>query len=201
MIGHLRGQLMESSTDVVLIDVQGVGYEVRIPLSTYYELEKLDDGHEVSLRIHTHVREDTLQLFGFWTLLERRLFEKLIAVNGIGPKLAQTILSGMVADELIQALSSGDVKRLTTIPGVGKRTAERMVVDLKDKVMDLGTDLPTASAPATPTPGENDLVLALVNLGYKKAAAEKAALQTLRQTPDGSFAEQLRATLRLLSRV
>ena len=141
MIGHLKGSLLEASPDLVLLDVGGVGYEVRIPLSTYYEVQKLPPGATASLFIHTHVREDALALFGFWTERERRLFLKLIAVSGIGPKLAQTVLSGMSPDDLVAALARRDVRALSTIPGVGKKTAERMIVELKDKVQEASLKL------------------------------------------------------------
>lgn len=195
MIGYLKGTLLVVSPDLVLLDVGGVGYEVRIPLSTYYEVQKVEGG-TAAFHVHTHVREDALQLFGFWTERERQLFEKLISVSGIGPKLAQTVLSGMPPDDLVAALGSRDVRALSSVPGIGKKTAERMVVDLADKVGALSVD-----SPARPVVAESDLVLALLNLGYKRAAAEKAIVQVTRENPDGSFADQLRAGLKLLSRV
>lgn len=198
MIGHLKGSLLEASPDLVLLDVGGVGYEVRIPLSTYYEVQKLQPGATASFFIHTHVREDALALFGFWTERERRLFLKLIAVSGIGPRLAQTVLSGMPPDDLVAALSRRDVRALSTIPGVGKKTAERMIVELKDKVADLAA----AEAAARPQmAAENDLVLALVHLGYKRTAAERAVVRVARELPEAEFAEQLKASLKILSRV
>ena len=198
MIGHLKGSLLEAYPDLVLLDVGGVGYEVRIPLSTYYEVQKLPPGATASLFIHTHVREDALALFGFWTERERRLFLKLIAVSGIGPRLAQTVLSGMPPDDLVAALSRRDVRALSTIPGVGKKTAERMIVELKDKVGDLAA----AEAAARPAmAAENDLVLALVHLGYKHTAAERAVVRVARELPEAEFAEQLKASLKILSRV
>ena len=131
VIGHLRGTLLKSAPEGVLLDVQGVGYAVNVPLSTFYELEKSGVGSEIGLHIHTHAREDVLALYGFWSEREKQLFEKLIAVNGIGPRLAQVILSGMAPDDLLAALAVGDTARLTTIPGVGKKTAERMVLELQ----------------------------------------------------------------------
>ncbi len=196
MIGYLRGSLLRTAPSQLLLDVGGVGYEVYIPLSTYYEVQKVEPSATLALHIHTHVREDALVLFGFWTQSERRLFEKLIAVSGIGPKLAQTVLSGMSPDDLIAALAQGDVRRLSSIPGIGKKTAERMIVELRDKVQGLAAELP-----ARPAVAESDLVLALVNLGYKRAAAEKAVVRVAKEQPEAAFADQLRASLKLLSRV
>ena len=196
MIGFLKGVVLSAAPNRVLIDVQGVGYEVHIPLSTYYEVQKVASGGVAAFHIHTHVREDTLALFGFWTERERRLFERLIAVTGIGPKLAQTVLSGMQPDDLIAALSAGDVRRLNTIPGVGKKTAERMILELRDKVQDLAVDLP-----AEPVVADSDLIQALVGLGYKPAAAQRAVDRVARDQPDAAFADQLKASLRILSGV
>ena len=198
MIGHLRGRLLETTTDRVLLDVGGVGYEVHIPLSTYYEVQKLAADAPASFWIHTHVREDALQLFGFWSDGERQIFRRLIAVTGIGPKLAQTVLSGMPAGELVQALATADVRKLGTIPGVGKKTAERMVLELKDKIRDLAPD-PAALVAAAPT--DSDLVLALVSLGYKRAAIERAVAKISQEKEGQPFPEQLKACLALLSRV
>ncbi len=194
MIGFLRGSLLSTSPNLVLVDVQGVGYEVHIPLSTYYEVQKVEGTGHVAFHIHTHVREDALALFGFWTERERRLFERLIAVTGIGPKLAQTVLSGMLPDDLIAALAAGDVRRLNTIPGIGKKTAERMILELREKVQDLAAELPSAPAVI-----ESDLVDALVGLGYKQAAAQRAINRVAREQPDAEFADQLKAALRVLS--
>jgi len=194
MIGFLRGTLLATAPNRVLLDVQGVGYEVNIPLSTYYQLQKAAGSGSVAFHIHTHVREDALALFGFWTERERRLFERLIAVTGIGPKLAQTVLSGMQPDDLIAALAAGDVRRLNTIPGIGRKTAERMILELRDKVQDLAAELP-----AGPTVAEGDLVEALVSLGYRQAAAHSAVDRVVRQQPDAAFADQLKAALRVLS--
>ncbi len=196
MIGYLRGTLLSTAPSRVLVDVQGVGYEVNIPLSTCYEVQKLPAADVAAFHIHTHVRDDVLALFGFWTERERRLFERLIAVTGIGPKLAQTVLSGMQPDDLIAALAAGDVRRLNTIPGVGKKTAERMILELRDKVQDLAVELPAAPAVA-----DSDLVQALVGLGYKPAAAQRAVGRVAREQPDAAFADQLKASLRFLSGV
>lgn len=180
----------------MLLEVQGVGYAVHVPLSTFFELEKVGVGAEVRLHVHTHIREDVLALYGFWSEREKHLFEKLIAVNGIGPRLAQVILSGMAPDDLLAALAGGDTARLTSIPGVGKKTAERMVVELRDRVQDLAAGLPTR-----PEPAADDLVLALVNLGYKQAAAERAVAEARKEAPDAAFHELLRMSLKRLSRV
>ena len=195
MIGHLRGLLLESSPEGIVVEVQGVGYAVNVPLSTFYELEKSGLGSEVKLHIHTHAREDVLALYGFWSEREKQLFEKLIAVNGIGPRLAQVILSGMAPDDLLAALANGDTARLTTIPGVGKKTAERMVLELRERVQGLAADLPVR-----PTPAADDLVLALVNLGYKLAHAERAVADTRSEMPNAAFHELLRSSLKRLSR-
>ena len=196
MIGYLKGTLLKTSPSRVLLDVRGVGYEVHIPLSTYYEVQKVAGGESAAFHVHTHVRDDALALFGFWTERERQLFERLIAVSGIGPKLAQTVLSGMAPDDLITALATADARRLNSIPGVGKKTAERMILELRDKVGDLA-----AERPARPVVVENDLVQALVGLGYKPAAAERAVAEVARRQPEAEFADQLKASLKLLSRV
>jgi Holliday junction DNA helicase RuvA len=198
VIGFLQGKLLKSSPEKVLLDVGGVGYEVHIPLSTFYEIEKRGGDGAVRLHIHTHLREDAIALYGFWTERERLLFEKLIAVSGIGPRLARVILSGMAPEDLLAALAAGDGARLSTIPGVGKRTAERMVVELKDRVQELAAELPQRSAAAT---GEDDLISALVNLGYKQAAAERAVTKAREGSPDAPFHELLRAALRGLARL
>lgn len=201
MIGYLRGRLARAEPDRLLIDVGGVGYDLHVPLSTYYEAQKVADeageaGGEVELFVHTHVREDALQLFGFWTDLERRLFLKLVAISGIGPKLGQGILSGMPPAELVAAITGGDLVRLNKIPGVGKKTAERMVLELRDKLSDLAASATTA-APARLSSGDDDLVLALVNLGYKRLHAERALSKVEAELP---FAERLKTALRFLSK-
>lgn len=198
MIGYLRGTPLRRSPEVVLLDVQGVGYEIHIPVSTFYEIERVGDGAAVGLFIHTHLREDGLTLFGFWTEREKLLFLKLIGVGGIGPRLARVILSGMPPQDLLAALAAGDVVRLSTIPGVGTKTAQRMVLELRDKVGDL-----TAGEPAVTTaagPADDDLVSALVNLGYKPAQAERVVAETRREHPEAGFPELLRQSLKRLSR-
>ena len=201
MIGWLAGKVVQAAPDRLILDVGGVGYQVAIPLSTYYELQKVDAGATVRLYIHTHVREDALALYGFWTERERELFERLIAVSGIGPRLAQVVLSGMAPDELIAALAAGDVARLVRIPGVGKKTAERMVVELRDKLQALAAQLPAARATAASGGSDNDLVAALVNLGYKPSLAEGAVGAARKEAPEAAFHELLRLALRRLSRV
>src|SRR5919108_3657274 len=202
MIALLRGTLLEKHPSRVVLDVAGVGYDVQVPLSTFYDLG--EPGSSIALRIHTHVREDTLALFGFRTALEQDLFERLIAISGIGPKLALAVLSGIEQVNLIRAIRVQDVARLTKIPGVGKRTAERIGLELKDRL----PQAPPAAdpAPATASPQDQmreDLLSALLNLGYQRAAAEKAVDTTLRASdprdpkdPRPTFEEALRASLR-----
>ncbi len=196
MIGFLQGKLLAAAPDRVLLDVGGVGYEIHVPLSTFSEIQREGEGGAVGLYVHTHVRADAIELFGFHTEREKLLFEKLIGVGGIGPRLARVILSGIPPDDLIGALASGDAARLATIPGVGKKTAQRMVVELKEKAQKLAADLPL---PAAVSP-EDDLVLAMVNLGYKPAEAERAVARARAEHPDGDFQAILKASLKSLSR-
>ncbi|HEY0510399.1 MAG TPA: Holliday junction branch migration protein RuvA [Thermoanaerobaculia bacterium] len=197
MIGYLQGTLLRADPERLLLDVQGVGYEVHIPLSTWYEIEKRRD-ERIGLFVHTHLREDGITLFGFWTEREKLLFERLIGVNGIGPRLARVALSGLPPDELLAAIAAGDLGRLATIPGVGKKTAERMVLELREKMLALTAELPERSAAAAPA--DQDVVSALVNLGYKASQAERAVADVRREKPDGAFNELLRASLNRLSR-
>jgi Holliday junction DNA helicase RuvA len=194
MIGYLQGNLLKATPETVLLDVNGVGYEVLVSLSTLQEIERRA-GERVALYIHTQVREDEIALFGFWTEREKRLFSLLIAVSGIGPRLARSVLSGMPADDLAVALAAGDVGRLATIPGVGKKTAERMVLELREKMRGLVGELP-GTVPAA----DQDVVSALVNLGYKAAQAERAVADARRDKPEAEFHELLRASLNRLSR-
>jgi Holliday junction DNA helicase RuvA len=196
MIGYLQGTLLRADPERLLLDVQGVGYEVNVPLSTWYEIEKRRN-EPVRLFIHTHMREDGIALFGFWTEREKALFEKLIGVNGIGPRLARVILSGLPTDELLAALAGGDLGRLATIPGIGKKTAERMVLELREKMRLLAAETPEKAAAA---PADQDVVSALVNLGYKANLAERAVAEVRREKPDAVFNELLRASLNRLSR-
>lgn len=200
MIGYLQGTLIRSNPERLLLDVQGVGYDVSIPLSTWYEIEKRPE-EKIRLFIHTHMREDGIALFGFWTEREKLLFERLIAVSGIGPKLARVVLSGMPPEDLLAAIASGDLGRLATIPGVGKKTAERMVLELREKMRELAADLPAElTAGSGPVAADQDVVSALVNLGYKASQAERAVADSRREKPDAAFNELLRASLNRLSR-
>jgi Holliday junction DNA helicase RuvA len=197
VIAQLRGRLVRKEPQEAIIDVHGVGYRVAIPLSTFYRLG--EPGHEVALLTHTHVREDTLSLFGFLTAAEEALFERLISVSGVGPRLGIGILSGIEAPDLVAALRASDVARLTRIPGVGKKTAERLVLELKDKMQGLvPADAEAASAP--PDGGtREDLVSALVHLGYSRPEAEKGVDRALKDGEDGRFEDLLRRALRALS--
>lgn len=197
MIGYLTGTLLQCTPERALLDVQGVGYAVFIPLPTFYELEKVGNERSVGLFIHTHVREGAIELFGFWDEKEMLLFEKLISVSGIGPKLGRVILSGMPSEQLLASLAAGDTARLATIPGIGKKTAERMVVDLKDKVQALAAELET---PLVADEMESDLVQALVNLGYKESLAQRAVSQAREESSEAPFHELLRLSLQRLSR-
>jgi holliday junction DNA helicase RuvA len=199
MIAFLRGRVFEKHPNKVIVDVQGVGYELFVPLSTYYEIG--DAGTEASLRVHTHVREDALQLYGFLTELERQLFERLIAISGIGPKLAIAVLSGMEPRDLVASVQRGDVARLTGIPGVGKKTAERIVLELRDRLLQLA--VPAAVETPAASPAERlrtDVTSALQNLGYHRPHAEKAVDAVLAAAPDAAFEPALKAALRELMR-
>lgn len=195
MIAHLRGRILKKGTQEAVIDVAGVGYRVTIPLSTFYRLGEL--GSEASLLIHTHVREDALALYGFLTDEEQLLFERLLSVSGVGPKVALGILSGIEAPDLVEALRASDVARLTRIPGVGKKTAERLVLELKDKMpARMG-----AAREAAPPGGasRDDLLSALVHLGYSRPEAERGVDKALREGKDGRFEDLLRRSLQVLS--
>jgi holliday junction DNA helicase RuvA len=196
VIARIRGTLLDKSPSRIVVDVGGVGYDLLVPLSTFYGLGEA--GTTVALRVHTHVREDALALFGFATALEQDLFERLIAISGIGPKLALAVLSGIDAPDLVRAIRAQDVARLTRIPGVGKKTAERIGLELKDR-------LPAAAVAAEPAaagPDDRraDLLSALTNLGYKGAVAEKAVDTAVKKTPDASFEDLLRDILRGMMR-
>ena len=188
--------LVEKHLQRLIVDVGGVGYDVLVPLSTMYAIG--DPGAKVALRIHTHVREDALQLFGFATTLEQQLFEKLISVSGIGPKLGLSVLSGIEPEELVRAIRTNDVARLTRIPGVGKKTAERLVVELKDRLPQTDTVSPDAPAAVPGDDVRDDVLSALVNLGYPRASVEKTVDKVLQAADDRSFEPLLRATLKLL---
>lgn len=203
MIAYLSGKLLEKQTNLAIVDVGGVGYEVSIPLSTFYELG--DVGTDVSMRIYTHVREDAIQLFGFKTLRERDLYLRLISVQGIGPKMGIAILSGMSADEIIIAIRTDDLARLTSIPGVGRKTAERLVIELRDKIAELsagGTTkhdaLESSSLPSDAV--FEDALSALVNLGYQRSLAEKALKQAAQEGIEISVQKLLRRALQVLAK-
>lgn len=198
MIAFLRGQLFDKQPNRIVVDVGGVGYDVAVPLSTFYGLG--DPGSAIALRIHTHVREDALLLYGFATRLEQDLFERLISVSGIGPKLALAVLSGMEPADLMRAIERADLARLTGIPGVGKKTAERIVLELKDRLPRTpGADL-APGAPAEPSALRDDVLSALMNLGYHRPLAEKAVESAIKATPDGDFERTLKQALRDLAR-
>ena len=195
MIAHLRGRLAEKEPGRLVLDVGGVGYEVHVPLPTFCEVG--EPGANVSLRIHTHVREDTLALFGFASRLELDLFERLIGVNGVGPKLALAVLSGIEPRDLVQAVRRGEHARLNAVPGVGRKTAERIGLELKDKL-----PAPTVDDAGEPGAGgdlRGDVLSALLNLGYQRPLAERAAEAALRAGPEG-FEATLRVALRELAR-
>ena len=195
MIAFLRGRLLEKRPNRIILDVSGVGYDVAVPLSTFYGLG--ESGADIALRIHTVVREDALALFGFSSSLEQDLFERLIAISGIGPKLALAVLSGIDPSELVRAIRAQDVARLTRIPGVGKKTAERIGLELKDR-------LPQAATPADAAiAGDDvraDLLSALTNLGYNRSVAEKAIDDARKKWPEAGFEEILRNVLRGMMR-
>jgi Holliday junction DNA helicase RuvA len=199
VIAYLRGRISDKQPNRIVVDVNGVGYDVAVPLSTFYGLG--DIGSEIALRIHTHVREDALALFGFATALELTLFDRLIGISGIGPKVALAVLSGIEPHELVRAIEHGDVARLTAIPGVGKKTAERMIVELKDRLPPLRRDPAVAAGAVPDAPAVRDDVLsALLNLGYHRPLSEKAVEAAVKATPDGSFERTLKQALRELAR-
>ena len=202
MIAHLTGTILGKQPNAVVIDVNGVGYEVTIPVSTFYELG--DIGTQASLRVHTHVREDAIQLFGFRTGREKELFLRLTSVSGIGPKLGITFLSGTSPDDLIAAIRSNDLARLVSIPGVGRKTAERVVIELRDKIGQLAlvdSDVAsTATGSADVDATRDDVVAALLSLGYQKALAEKVVAKVLESESDRTIEHVLRQALKLLSK-
>ena len=208
MIAHLSGTLLSKQATSVILDVGGVGYEITIPVSTFYDLD--EEGSTVKLRIYTHVREDALQLYGFKTARERELFMRLISVSGIGPKLGITLLSGMSADEMIASIRTNNLARLTLIPGVGRKTAERLVMELRDKVASLSSaeleeELGATAAAGASAPTEDsmrsDVLSALLNLGYQRGSAEKAVTAALDEGGDISVESILRRSLRKLAKV
>ena len=203
MIAYLSGKLLEKEANSVIVDVGGVGYEVSIPLSTFYELGEVGD--EVQLRIYTNVREDAIQLFGFHTARERDIYLKLISVQGIGAKSGIAMLSGMNADEIIAAIRTENLGKLTAIPGVGKKTAERLVIELRDKIGELAKGVPAGvSTAAAGAIGADDVyddaLSALINLGYQRAAAEKALQNVRNDGVEPSVQKLLRAALQKLAK-
>jgi Holliday junction DNA helicase RuvA len=197
MIAHLRGKLITRHPNLVVLETAGVGYQVTVSVPTFSQLPSL--GSEVALNIHTHVREDQLALYGFVRPEEKQLFEKLITVSGIGPKLAITVLSGMPADEMINAIRSNDLARLTKIPGVGRKTAERMVLELRDKLPPVGATDQVQAIPSLSATQE-DVLSALMNLGFQRPAAERALAQTAKNGDAESFDVLFRGALALITK-
>ena len=198
MIAHLKGKLTYKSPIEIAIDVNGVGYQVFVPLSTFYALPELKE--DVFLDIHTHMREESLKLFGFYTTDEKKIFEKLIAINKVGPKLALTILSGMSPTELFTTIDSNDIEKLSTIPGIGRKTAERLILEMRDKMGGISIDSEIKKNSIPQNGLFEDALSALVNLGYKKNQAE----QTLKKVyPEGETGESIediiKKSLNLLS--
>lgn len=197
MIAHLRGKILEKHPGQTILDVQGVGYDVTIPVSTFSHLNEIGD--EARLFIHTHVREDAISLFGFHTKEEKTVFEKLIGVSGIGPKLAVTILSGLATADLVNSIRTGDLARLTKIPGVGKKTAERMVVELRDKLELLpGVELKKVATAPEFSGMDSDVLSALINLGSNRASAEAAVLKLKSGEAPADFETYFRRALELV---
>ena len=196
MIAHLRGKLLAKHPNQVIVETAGVGYDVTISVPTFSDLPGV--GADVALHIHTHVREDVIALYGFLRSAEKVLFERLISVSGIGPKLAITTLSGIAADDMVRAIRSNDVARLTRIPGIGRKTAERMVLELRDKLPEAGP----AAAPTVPPMNatEEDVLSALINLGYQRPAAEKALASATKNGKSASFDSLFRESLAALSK-
>jgi Holliday junction DNA helicase RuvA len=199
VIAHLTGRIFEKHPNRIVVDVNGVGYDLFVPLSTFYGLGEV--GAAVALRVHTHVREDALALYGFMTWLEQELFERLISVSGIGPKVALAVLSGIEPQELTRAIEHGDLARLTAIPGIGKKTAERIVLELKDRLPRTQPTAAAAGEESSAAPAiKDDVLSALVNLGYHRPLAEKAVASALKTVPDGGFERTLKQALRELAK-
>jgi Holliday junction DNA helicase RuvA len=196
MIAALRGRLAAKQVPRLIVDVHGVGYDVQVPLSTYARTCEI--GEEISLHIHTHVREDQIALYGFASMLDQQIFERLLAVSGIGPKVALAVLSGIQPSDLVAAVQTADPARLTAIPGIGRKTAERIVLELRDRLPAAVTvpDGPGAVSSAIRT----DLLSALVNLGYPRPAVEKIVNTVIKAQPDATFEQALRDALALLAR-
>ena len=205
MIGYLRGRRQSLGPELLVLDVGGVGYSVRIPLSTWFELDKLEGEAEFGLHIHTHVRADAIELFGFWTEAERTLFEHCLGVSGVGPRLAQVVLSGGSTADLLTAIAGGNVAALTRIPGIGRKTAERMVLELKEKAKLLLAESGAEPVPPEAEPELEDdqeqVISALLNLGYRPNEARRAVSRVLAEHADVEFQDLLRLSLRQLSRL
>ena len=197
MIAYLHGRILEKQPNRIVVDVAGVGYDVSVPLSTFYGLG--DAGSDITLRIHTHVREDALSLYGFATKLEQELFERLISISGIGPKVALAVLSGIEPPELLRAIERSDLARLTAIPGVGKKTSERIVLELKDR-LPKGHSVTIEEQASSPSAMRDDVLSALMNLGYHRPLAEKAVDSAIKATAGGDFERTLKQALRELAR-
>ena len=198
MISYLKGKLIYKSPIEITIDVNGVGYLVFVPLSTFYALP--EPGGEISLGIHTHMREEALKLFGFYTTDEKRIFEKLITINKIGPKLALTILSGMPPTDLLSTINSNDIAKLSTIPGIGRKTAERLILEMRDKLDGLSLEFTVLKEPFHRNELFDDALSALINLGYKKSQAEQTLKKVCGKDVEGSSIENLiKESLNLLS--
>ena len=198
MIAHLKGKLTHKSPVAIIIDVNGVGYQVFVPLSTFYALPELES--EISLGIHTHMREEALKLFGFYTIDEKVIFEKLITINKVGPKLALTILSGMPPADILSTINSNDIIKLSTIPGIGRKTAERLILEMRDKLDGLSLDFVVTKDPSPEKGLFDDALSALVNLGYKKSQAELALKKVYAESAeDNSIENLIKDSLNLLS--
>jgi Holliday junction DNA helicase RuvA len=198
MIAHLSGKLTHKSPVTIIIDVNGVGYQVFIPLSTFYALPELES--KISLGIHTHMREEALKLFGFYTIDEKKIFEKLITINKVGPKLALTILSGMPPADILSTIDSNDIVKLSTIPGIGHKTAERLILEMRDKLDGLSLDFVAKKGPGPEKGLFDDALSALVNLGYKKSQAEQTLKKVYAEkVGDTSIESLIKDCLNLLS--
>jgi Holliday junction DNA helicase RuvA len=198
MIAHLKGKLTNKSPVAIIIDVNGVGYQVFVPLSTFYALPELES--EISLGIHTHMREEALKLFGFYTIDEKIIFEKLITINKVGPKLALTILSGMPPADILSTINSNDIVKLSTIPGIGRKTAERLILEMRDKLDGFSLDFVATKDPGPEKGLFDDALSALVNLGYKKSQAELALKKVYAESAeDNSIENLIKDSLNLLS--
>ena len=198
MIAHLTGKLTHKSPVAIIIDVNGVGYQVFVPLSTFYALPELES--KISLGIHTHMREEALKLFGFYTIDEKKIFEKLITISKVGPKLALTILSGMPPADILSTIDSNDIVKLSTIPGIGRKTAERLILEMRDKLDGLSLDFVVTKDPGPEKELFDDALSALVNLGYKKSQAELTLKKVYAESAeDNSIENLIKDSLNLLS--